>query len=76
MHEKVPVDEASLPFLSSGYIPLSGSSKKVSLVSVLFFSEETDTGDSVLVLGIGLVVEPLLATGSKINGYFFKMKEC
>ncbi|XP_030276904.1 uncharacterized protein LOC115583846 [Sparus aurata] len=70
VHKEVPVDVAYLPFVSSGYVSLSGSSEKVPvtilrdtgaldsfiLASVLPFSGETDTGDSVLVLGMGLVV--------------------
>ena len=70
VHKEVPVDEAYSPFVSTGYVSLSGSGKKVPvtilrdtgaldsfiLASVLPFSGETATGDSVLVLGMGLVV--------------------
>ena len=69
VHKEVPV-VAYLPFVPSGYVSLSGSSEKVPvtilrdtgaldsfiLVSVLPFLGETDSGDSVLVLGMGLVV--------------------
>ena len=63
------------PFISEGLVPLPGSVEKVPVKilrdtgsldsfvckSVLPFSSETDTGDFVLVRGMGMVVFPAVA---------------
>ena len=67
------IDESYLPFISNGFISLVGSDIQVPvkilrdtgafdsyvLESVLCFSAKTDTGDKILVRGMGLDVLPV-----------------
>ncbi|XP_030283654.1 uncharacterized protein LOC115587797 [Sparus aurata] len=67
------IDESYLPFISDGFVSLVGSDTQVPvkilrdtgafdsyvLESVLCFSEKTDTGDKILMRGMGLDVVPV-----------------
>lgn len=60
MYDKVSCDDAYLPFITSGYVSLTGHGEKVP-VTILsdtgaLGEESDDTGDSALVVGMGLSV--------------------